>query len=260
MSYNIQAQEIKFPKSFHGDASLFEGMKIAEIPQEAQTKYDIHKNPGLISDASKTKGFLMNGKIKNVKAVYFEIYKDLEEEEEEKTSCGFEVAQFDLVDEMEKILPKTDKQSESVILLTLENYLIMVYGPVSNNVGKRLDDMSNYFQKKLGDKLIRDRKREVVTSVVDDYVSNLPPPLPPEPKNSYTQIAIEDLDKRIANTDGLAYMRTKKREKLTPGKYRATSTYPTFETLSFTLNENSLLHGDYDDEETSKIIEKLKKL
>lgn len=237
-----KAQEIKFPESFKADSSLFAGLSIAEIPQEAQIKYGVTKNPGLITDPSKAKGFLMSVKLPKVQSIYFEIYKD----EEETLSCAFEVAKFASVADLEEVLPKKAKQNVSVILLTINNYLIIVYGPPSKKVGESLDRMSNYFQQKLGAKLIQDRRKEVETSVVDNYVSNLPPPLPPEPKGASTKIALEDLDKRIANNDGLAYMRNKKREKLAPGKYRATGAYPPFETLVFTLNQDSLLNGDYE--------------
>jgi len=40
-------------------------------------------------------------------------------------------------------------------------------------------------------------------------------------------------------------MRTKKREKLAPGKYRVSIMVPAFENLVFTLDQDSLLHGDY---------------
>lgn len=82
-------------------------------------------------------------------------------------------------------------------------------------------------------------------AVTENYVSNLPPPLPPSPQGGVTQLAIGDLDRRIPNNDGLAYMRYKNRKKLAPGKYLATGTSPTFETLSFTIDKDSLLHGDY---------------
>lgn len=131
-------------------------MKIAEIRQELQTKYDIHKNPGLISDASKTKGFLMSGKIKNVKAVYFEMYEDVEEP---KMDCGFEVAQFASVEELNKILPQLDEKWCDGAYLTLENYMIIVSCDGYKNFEERIDNMSTYFQKKLGAKLYQNRRK-----------------------------------------------------------------------------------------------------
>jgi len=239
----VQAQEIKFPESFRSDPSLFKGMRLAEIPIQVQTKYGIYNNPGIITDAPKTRGLLMAGKIPNVKSIYFEIYEDTVET---KMDCGFEIAQFSSEVDLNKILPGLDKKNRGVAFLTLKNYLIIVYSDGYKNFGERIDDMIKYFQQKLGAKLFQDRRKEVETSVADGYVSNLPPPLPPAPESNYKRIAIEDLDKRIANNDGLAYMRTKKREKLAPGKYRASSTSPAFESLVFTLDQDSLLHGDYE--------------
>ncbi|RZK55374.1 MAG: hypothetical protein EOO87_08045 [Pedobacter sp.] len=238
----VQAQEIKFPESFLSDPSLFKGMRLAKIPKEIQTKSGIANNPGLVTDVNKTIGVLFSGLLLDAKAVYFEMYEDIEEE---KMDCGFEVTQFKSVADMEKMLPKRGKRKD-LMLLTLKNYLIILTCDTYKNYGERLDNMSKYFQQKLGAKLFLDRKKEVETSVADGYVSNLPPPLPPEPEGNYTRIKIEDLDKRIANIDGLAYMRTKKRKKLAPGKYRASSTAPVFETLAFTLDQDSLLHGDYE--------------
>lgn len=239
----VQAQEIKFPESFRSDTSLFKGMKIAEIPTQVQTKYGIYNNPGIITDAPKTKGLLMAGKIPNVKSIYFEIYEDTVEA---KMDCGFEIAQFSSEVDLNKILPGLDKKNRGVAFLTLKNYLIIVYSDGYKNFGERIDDMIKYFQQKLGAKLFQDRRKEVEVAVTENYVSNLPPPLPPEREGNYTHIRIEDLDKRIANYDGLAYMRTKKRQKLAPGKYRASSTAPVFESLVFTLDQDSLLHGDYE--------------
>lgn len=239
----VQAQEIKFPESFRSDPSPLKGMKLAEIPKNALIKYGIKKNPGLITDVAKNKGLFMSSKIPGVQAIYFEVWKDVEET---RMDCGYEVAQFASVEELNKILPKLKPQWRDGAFLTVQNYLIIVNCDGYKNYGERIDDMIKYFQQKLGAKLFQDRRKEVETSVADGYVSNLPPPLPPEPESNYTRIAIEDLDKRIANNDGLAYMRTKKREKLAPGKYRASSTSPAFESLVFTLDQDSLLHGDYE--------------
>lgn len=243
MAIKVQAQEIKFPESFRSDPSLFKGMRLAKIPKETQTKSGITKNPGLVTDVNKTIGVLFSGLLLDAQAVYFEMYEDIEEE---KMDCGFEVTQFKSVADMEKMLPKRGKRKD-IMLLTLKNYLIILTCDTYKNYGERLDNMAKYFQKKLGAKLFLDRKKEVEVrvAVTENYVSNLPPPLPPEPESNYKRIAIGDLDKRIANNDGLAYMRTKKREKLAPGKYRASSTAPVFETLAFTLDQDSLLDGDY---------------
>lgn len=243
MAIKVQAQEIKFPESFRAEKSILKGMRFAEIPQQAQTEYGINKNPGLITDASKTKGFLMSGKLQNVQAVYFEIYKDLEDE---KMSFCFEVAEFTSVAEMEKILPKTDKQSESVILLTVKNYLIMIYGPSSNYIGNRLDDMAKYFQHKLDAKLIRNRKKDVEIAFIDGSVSNLPPPPPPEPKNAPISIDLNEVEYAPSYQNGFAYLRNKKRQKFAPGNYRASTTFPDYETLTFTINQDSLLTGTYE--------------
>ncbi|WP_316807416.1 hypothetical protein [Pedobacter agri] len=243
LAIKVQAQELKFPESFKVDTTLLKGMELAEIPQDAKANFGIKKNPGLITDPLKTKGLLMSGKLQNVQSVYFEIYKDLVSE---KMCFGFEVAKFKSVTEMDEILPKTSRLSASVILLTIKNYLIIIYGPPSTNLGERLDNFTKYFQQKLGAKLVQDRRKDLATAVTENYVTNLPPPLPPEPEGNYTSIAIGDLDNRIAKTDGLAYMRTKKREKLAPGKYRASSVAPAFESLVFTIDQDSLLHGDYE--------------
>lgn len=242
MAIKVQAQEIKFPESFRSDPSLFKGMRLAKIPKETQTKSGITKNPGLVTDVNKTIGVLFSGLLLDAQAVYFEMYEDIEEE---KMDCGFEVTQFKSVADMEKMLPKRGKRKD-LMLLTLKNYLIILTCDTYKNYGERLDNMAKYFQQKLGAKLFLDRKKEVETSVADGYVSNFPPPLPPKPKGNYTSIAIEDLDKRIANNDGFAYVRTKKRQKLAPGKYRTSSTSPVFESLVFTLDQDSLLHGDYE--------------
>lgn len=237
-----KAQKIKFPESFKAKPPLFKQMKISEIPKDIQTKYGLTTNPGLITDVAKAKGALFTAKITGVKAIYFEIWKD---PMIEKSDCGYEVAQFATATEMEKILPQLNNTSFYRALLTVQNYLIVIKCVPSKNAGQNIDKMIAYFENKLGAKLIQDRKKDVEVAVTESYVTNLPPPLPPEPKGNYTRIAIEDLDKRIANNDGLAYMRTKKREKLAPGNYVAASTYPAYETLSFTLNRDSLLHGDY---------------
>lgn len=239
----VQAQEIKFPESFRSDPSLFKGMKLAEIPKNALIKYGIKKNPGLITDVAKNKGLFMSSKIPGVQAIYFEVWKDVEET---RMDCGYEVAQFASVEELNKVLPKLKPQWRDGAFLTVQNYLIIVNCDGYKNFGERIDDMIKYFQQKLGAKLFQDRRKEVEVAVTENYVSNLPPPLPPEPEGNYTRLKIEDLDKRIANNDGLAYMRTKKREKLAPGKYRASSTAPAFESLVFTLDQDSLLHGDYE--------------
>ncbi|WAC42544.1 hypothetical protein [Pedobacter sp. SL55] len=235
------AQKIKFPDSFKADDSLFKGMTIAEIPEDIQTKYGITTNPCLITDVAKTKGALFTAKITGVKAIYFEIWKD---PMIKKSDGGYEVAQFATASELENILPQLNNASFYRAILTVQNYLIVIKCVPSENAEQNIDKMIAYFQNKLGAKLFMDRKKEVEVAVTENYVTNLPPPLPPEPKNA-TQIAIEDLDKRIANDDGLAYMRTKKRAKLAPGNYIATSTYPNFETLSFTIDKDSLLHGYY---------------
>ncbi|RZL31887.1 MAG: hypothetical protein EOO96_15245, partial [Pedobacter sp.] len=237
-----KAQEIKFPESFKADAGLFKGMRISEIPEQVQTKYGIDKNPALIIDASKTKGLLMSGKIPNVKSLYFELYEDTIEAQ---MDCGFEVAQFTSEAELNQILPGLDKKNPDFAFLTVANYLIIVYCDGYRNYGERIDKMIAYFRNKLGAKLYQDRRKKVEVAVTEDYVSNLPPPLPPEPKGNYASIALEDLDKRIANNDGLAYMRNKQRKKLAPGKYGASSAAPVFETLTFTLDQDSLLDGDY---------------
>jgi len=239
----VQAQEIKFPESFHSKGSLFKGMKLAEIPQEIQTKYDITNNPGLITDVAKAKGALFTANTSGVQAIYLEIWKD---PTIQKSDCGYEVAQFASASELGKVLPKFKSWFYGAIL-TVQNYLIVVKCVPSKNAEYNIDKMVTYFQKKLGAKLFLDRKKEVEVrvAVTEKYVSNLSPPLPPEPESNYTRIAIGDLDKRIADNDGLAYMRTKKREKLAPGKYRASSSAPVFETLAFTLDQDSLLDGDY---------------
>lgn len=235
------AQEIKFPESFHSDALLFEGMKLAEIPTDVASKYGITKNPGLISDVAKAKGALSTAKMTGVKAIYLEVWKD---PMIEKSDCGYEVAQFASIAELEKALPEF-KSSFYRAILTAQNYLIVVKCVPSKIAEQKIDEMVAHFQQKLGAKLFLDRKKEVEVAVTENYVSNLPPPLPPRPENTVTKIAIGDLDKRIANSDGLAYMRTKKREKLAPGNYFASSTSPAFEVLEFTIDQDSLLHGNY---------------
>ena len=235
------AQEIKFPKSFRADASLFKGMRLAEIPKEIQVKNGIKKNPALITEIAKTKGALFTASTIGVKAIYLEIWKD---PMIEKSDCGYEVAQFASIAELEKALPKFKSWFYGAIL-TVQNYLIVVKCVPSTNAEQKIDKIASYFQKKLGAKLFLDRKKEVEVAVTENYVSNLPPPLPPKPKGDVIQLAIGDLDKRIANSDGLAYMRTKKREKLAPGNYFASSASPAFEVLEFTIDQDSLLHGDY---------------
>ena len=168
----VQSQEIKFPESFRSDPSLFKGMRLAEIPIQVQTKYGIYNNPGIITDAPKTKGLLMAGKIPNVKSIYFEIYEDTVET---KMDCGFEIAQFKSEVDLNKILPGLDKKNRGVAFLTLKNYLIIVYSDGYKNYDERIDDMIKYFQQKLGAKLFQDRRKEIETSVADGYVSNLPP-------------------------------------------------------------------------------------
>ncbi|MDQ8006016.1 MAG: hypothetical protein REI64_14535 [Pedobacter sp.] len=239
----VQAQEIKFPESFYSPLSLLKGMKIAEIPKDIQTKYGIKKNPGLITDVAKNKGLFMSSKIPGVQAIYFEVWEDIEET---RMDCGYEVAKFASIAELNKILPNLKPKGRDGAFLTVQNYLIIVNCDGYKNFGERIEDMIKYFQEKLGAKLYQDRGKDLETAVTENYVTNLPPPLPPEPKGNYTSIAIEDLDKRIANTDGLAYIRTKNRKKLAPGKYRASSMAPAFESLVFTLDQDSLLHGDYE--------------
>lgn len=48
MAIKVQAQELKFTKSFRSKSSLFKGMIISEIPKDIQTKYGVNKNPGLL--------------------------------------------------------------------------------------------------------------------------------------------------------------------------------------------------------------------
>ncbi|MCX3264447.1 hypothetical protein [Pedobacter agri] len=244
MAIKVQAQELKFPESFRSNSSLFKGMTISEIPKDIQTKYGINKNPGLVTNIAKARGALFTAKTPGVQAIYLEVWKD---PTIKNSDCGYEVAQFASVSELEKVLPKFNSWFYGAIL-TVQNYLIVVKCVSSKNAEQNIDKMVAYFQKRLGAKLFLDRKKEVEVQVpvTENYVSNLPPPLPPEPKENYTSLAIGDLDSRIANKDGLAYMRTKKREKLAPGKYRASSMAPAFESLVFTIDQDSLLHGDYE--------------
>lgn len=236
------AQEIKFPESFSSDPSLFKGMKLAEIPKEIQAKNGITKNPGLVTDVAQTKGLLKSGRIPGVQAVYFEMYEDIEET---AMDCGFEIAQFNSVAEMERILPKRNKQEQDMILLTLKNYLIILTCDGYKNYGERLDNMATFFSQKLGAKLYLDREKNRETSVADGYVSNLPAPLPPKPMGTSISLELKDLERRVATTNGLAYIRNQKSQKLGPGNYRATSTSPTYETLEFAIDQDSLLHGDF---------------
>lgn len=244
MAIKVHAQEVKFPESFRSDPSFFKGMKLSEIPKDIQAKYGITKNPGLITDITKAKGALFTANKTGVRAIYLEIWND---PLINKSDCGYEVAQFASVAELEKVLPILKSWFYGAIL-TVQQYLIVVKSVSSKNAEQNIDKMTAYFQKKLGAKLFLDRKKEVEVevTVAENYVSNLPPPLPPEPKGNYTSIAIEDLDKHIANNDGLAYMHNKQRKKLAPGKYRASSTSPVFETLAFMLDQDSLLDGDYE--------------
>ena len=237
------AQEIKFPESFRSDPALFKGMKLAEIPKDIQAKYGITKNPGLIADIAKAKGALFTANKTGVRAIYLEIWND---PMINKSDYGYEVAQFASVAELEKVLP-TLKSWFYGAILTVQQYLIVVKSVRSKNAEQSIDKITAYFQKKLGAKLFLDRKKEVEVevTVAENYVSNLPSPLPPAPKDAPISIELKDLDRGIATTNGLAYMRNKKREKLAPGNYIATNTYPAFETLSFTLDQDSLLHGDY---------------
>lgn len=237
----LWAQEIKFPESFRSKPSLFKGMKISEIPNDIAKKYDITKNPFLVTDVAKAKGALFTASTTGVKAIYLEIWND---PAIKKSDCGYEVAQFATKEELEKALPKFKSWFYGA-LLTVQNYLIVVKCVPSENAEYNIDKMITYFQKKLSAKLFLDRKKEVRVAVTENYVTNLPPPLPPSPKADVTQLAIGDLDRRIPNDDGLAYMHYKNRKKLAPGKYLATGTSPAFETLSFTIGKDSLLHGDY---------------
>lgn len=235
------SQELKFPESFHSDTSLFKGMKIAEIPATLTAKYGISKNPGVATDVAKIKGLFMSSRIPGVQAIYYEVWEHIQET---RMDCGFEVAKFSSIDALNKIISNLRPRWRDGAFLTVQNYLIIVNCDGYKNFEERIDDMIKCFQQKLGAKLIQDRLKEVAVAVTENYVTNLPPPLPPSPKGDVTQLAIEDLDKRIANTDGLAYMRYKNRKKLAPGNYLATAMQP-FETLSFTIDKDSLLHGDY---------------
>lgn len=239
---NLWAQKIKFPESFRSSSSLFKGMKISEIPTDIASKYGITKNPILITNVAKAKGALFTASSIGVKAIYLEIWND---PSIKKSDCGYEVAQFASKEELEKALPKFKSWSYGA-LLTVQNYLIVVKCVPSKKSEENIDKLTSYFQQKLGAKLIQDRLKEVPVAVTENYVSNLPPPLPPAPENAGTKIALEDLDNRIASDDGLAYMRTKNRKKLAPGKYRAMGTAPKFENLTFTIDKDSLLHGDYE--------------
>jgi hypothetical protein len=217
-------------------------MKLAEIPKEIQTKNGIITNPGLINDVAKTKGVLMSGRIPGVQSVYFEMYEDIEEK---AMDCGFEIAQFKSDAEMWKILPKGDKMEKGVILLTVQNYLIILTCDRYRNYGERLDTMSVFFRKKLGAKLYLDRERDAETAVVDDDRSNFPSQLPPKPKSTSIALDLGDLKGGISKINGMAYMLNKRSEKLMPGAYRATSSPAADEIIEFTIDKDGLLDGDY---------------
>lgn len=232
------AQKIKFPDSFKADDSLFKGMTISEIPQKYKTMYKLSTNPGVSYQPSQLKGLFRSADFNTVEAIYFEVWR------KGSMDAGFEVAKFPDVKSLNEHT-QIKRQRRDEAYLSVANYLIIVHADGYPEQDEWMDILINHFKQKFGAKLLLDKIRaEKDTAVTENYVTNLPPPLPPGPKNA-TQIAIEDLDKRIANDDGLAYMRTKKRVKLAPGNYVATSTYPNFETLVFTLNKDSLLHGDY---------------
>lgn len=227
------AQQIKFPESFKADTSLFSGMKIAEIPEQFKNKYNVNTNPGVTYQPAQVKGLFRSADFNAVEAIYFEVWN------KGSINSGFEIAKFkDTTSLKENAQIRRSRRDEAY--LSAANYLIIVHGDRDDLV----DILINYFKQKLGAKLILDKLRVKETAVTEKYVSNLPPPLPPGPKGNVTKLAIGDIDKRIANTDGLAYMRTKNRKKLAPGNYLATAMQP-FETLSFTIDKDSLLHGDY---------------
>lgn len=235
------AQEIKFPESFRSDPTLFKGMKLAEIPKDIQTKNGIKKNPTIITDVAKTKGALISGGLKGVKSIYMEIWAN---PANKKLNYGYEVAKFASVVDLDHVKPQLKPWAYGAIL-TVQKYLIIVKCVGSENSDEYVDRMVSYFQQKLGAKLIQDRLKEAKVAVTENYVSNLPPPLPPAPKDTSIAIELKDLERRVATTNGLAYIRNQKSQKLGPGNYRATSTYPVYETLEFAVDQDSLLHGDF---------------
>jgi antitoxin component YwqK of YwqJK toxin-antitoxin module len=233
----VQAQELKFPESFRSDTSLFSGLHIAEIPEKFKTKFKLATNPGVSYQPLQLKGLFRSADFNMVEAIYFEVWR------KGSMDVGFEVAKFpDTTSLKENALVKRKRRDEAY--LSVANYLIIIHADGYPGQDEWVDKLINHFQQKYGAKLILDRIKE--TAVTEKYATNLPPPLPPAPEENYTRIAIEDLDKRIANADGLAYMRTKNRQKLAPGKYRASSMAPAFESVVFTLDKDSLLHGDYE--------------
>lgn len=156
------AQKINFPESFRSDTALFNGMRIAEIPTTVVTKYGISKNPGVVTDVAKMQGLFMSSRIPGVQAIYYEVWEDAEET---KMDCGYEVAKFASVEELNKILPNLKPKWRDGAFLTVQNYLIVVNCDGYKNFEERIDDMIKYFQKKLGAKLIQDRLKEVAVAV-----------------------------------------------------------------------------------------------
>lgn len=144
---NAFAQKITFPGSFKFDPSIFKGMKLTKINEELR-KAHIFENPAVITDQLGIKIMAERMDAKNITKVYYEIYSDLKG----NGDAGFYVYEFNSVNNMEKVLPDLQDQSNYVVL-TADRYLIQVWND-SRDTENRLRKAVDYYKRKVNAKKI----------------------------------------------------------------------------------------------------------
>lgn len=149
-----RSQQIRFPDSFIlGKQDFLKDQIFISTNLLVQNGFDVKKNPDVTENKKVISQFAENFNLEDISKIYFEIYADKVNQNEEGISIA--VLEFKTIDKLKNNMKTVDEIGLFMpIYFVIDNYVIVIYSENRYLINK----ISNFYTERLGAKYYSPKK------------------------------------------------------------------------------------------------------